>query len=177
MAKRLLTLLNIVFLSAMLSMPAHANYFYIGLATGNAEASDNSLFVDSQQSGHYLNVGLVSDYGLGIEIGYFSMVEKAEPSASPAIAKTSLTGQTTSLVANIPFQDIMIFASAGSFRWSIEEDDVEQFSGTSPTFSAGISWLFSNNWDLRLEYARYLDIGPNDTDISHARVGISYVFY
>ena len=177
MIKRILSLLYISLISITFSSAANAELFYIGLASGSAQASDNSIFDANQQTGHYLHFGLLSHHGLGIEIGYFQMLEQADASANPAIVKTSVSGYTSSLVGVIPTGNLLLFASAGAYNWSIKVEDVEQYSGSSPTFSLGADWLFSNNWSLRLEYARYLDVGPAESDISHGRMGISYNFY
>lgn len=166
--------------SLAVSNTAHAEgYFMLGFGSGKAETSDDTIFTKKDQAGSYLRFGYMTEYFVGIEFGALTVAEPKDETADPPVAsETIVAGNILAAVVRIPLGDtISLFATAGSFDWRITVDQVEQYTGSSGTYSTGLEWLFGDNWSFSWEVARYLDIGPTETDITHSRWVFTYSFY
>ncbi|MBZ2189929.1 OmpA family protein [Alcanivorax sp. JB21] len=83
------------------------------------------------------------------------------------VAPASGNGAEVALLARYPFTDHMsLWLRGGLFHWeySLRAQTRKRFTGTDPTWGAGLEWRSPGPWRMRLGWDRY-QVGPDDTDL------------
>ncbi|MCH8543029.1 MAG: OmpA family protein [Alcanivorax sp.] len=83
------------------------------------------------------------------------------------VAPASGNGAELALMARYPVTDrVAVLLRGGLFHWeySLRADTRKRFTGTDPTWGAGLEWASAGPWRARLGWDRY-QVGPDDTDL------------
>lgn len=147
-----------------------AGKLYLGYTAGPAKSSDNAFF-ESDAGGGHIFIGYLTEYNIAFEHGIIGISE-----TKPNKDEYLLGGLTFSTLAHIPIDQVSVFARAGVCRCGILINEIEQDSGTYPTYGFGADLLLGTNWGLRLEWQRIMNVGATEFEVDTTRFGVKYSF-
>lgn len=199
--KRPLTLLVGLILASQAQLALandEAGEFYIGAKAGLTQFADEcgagSLECDAQSEGVGVYGGYQALDWLALELGY-DYLGKAEASYPAQMQPGALAdydakvqGIELGLKADYALSERAgVFAKGGTLLWQVEKGGSEpglgsvneKERGNALMLGAGVEYRLTDNWNTRLEYQYFNDVGGAKTggsDVHFVGVGLDYRF-
>jgi len=154
------------------AMAADENGFTVGLNYGKTEAKkycDNITNCDDSDTTPRIEIGYDFNKNWGIELGYTSFGTDFDLDTDEGEGNARVTQKanaiTLSAIGSLPVNDWFgVFGRIGYARYdtnsngSINGVRVEDESGNSPFWGAGVKFNLSEQFALRVEYQNYRDL-------------------
>jgi opacity protein-like surface antigen len=169
--------LTVTFLLSLLASGvanAQTSGFYIGASFLDAET--DWLSETDDDSGFEARLGFAFDDNFSMEASYVDLGTVTLPAVSDAGGKADTDGYTASALWSLPISSFNLIGKIG-YLWAETDGHIGTISGPVKVSSdedelfvgAGISYEFSDNFEIRLEYNR-------SDNFNWASAGINFHF-
>ena len=160
---------------------AQAEGGFAGVGFGNTSVDiecdlDITCNADDSDTGFKIFGGYQFNPNFAFEVAYVDLGEAKITGTDSVLGSTTATveasGFNFAVVGSFPVGErFELMAKAGFFRWDLDLNasssvfgsGSESETGFDPMFGIGGSFNITNNFGLRVEYEKFLDVGDEDT--------------
>lgn len=146
--------------------------YYVGGSIGNMSADGFCNNCDDSDMGWKIYGGYDYSDIVAIEVGYNALGKVKSSTESSEVSGFSVAG-----VGKFKVNDqIGVFGKAGVFKWDAENSGGDR-GATDLMLGAGASYQYNDNFKIRAELERFMDVETSPTarsDIDYLSAGFTY---
>lgn len=153
---------------APVAMAMEDNGFSVGLDYGRTEAKkycDDIANCHSTDKGPKIEVGYDFNKNLGVELGYTSFGTLFDTTQNSLNLSQKSNAITLSVLGSLPVNEWFgVYGRLGYARYdtnnsgAVDGVAVEDESGNTPMWGAGVKFMLNEQFALRVEYQNYADL-------------------